>query len=158
MGVLEAVKTLLGADLRFSIAFVEAKDGFLKVVAQDPASGQQVDPGTSVKLSIGIPGFLLGAGRKSSGRADDSTIPCPATFSALDAYKFGADDALGARGCRVSGMFYSPGRTAVRRLPDILRPRFVRGLGHFPARSYSSAAKPAVFLVLPRAATTGKLL
>ena len=62
MRALEAVKTLRDANLKFSIVFTTTTEGFLKVTSQDPVAGKQVDPGTSVKISIGLPGFLLGGG------------------------------------------------------------------------------------------------
>lgn len=62
MGVLDALTALQDVDLKFSIEFTQVTEGFLKVASQDPKSGAQVNPGTSVTISVGLPGFLLGGG------------------------------------------------------------------------------------------------
>ncbi len=61
MGVLEAIRALRDAGLKFSIVFVPATENYLKVASQDPAAGEQVDPGSSVELGIGLPSFLFGS-------------------------------------------------------------------------------------------------
>ncbi len=59
MRALEAVRTLRQAELKFSIEFGPATENFLKVAAQDPKAGTEVDPGTIVTITIGLPSFSL---------------------------------------------------------------------------------------------------
>ena len=59
MRALEAVRTLRQAELKFSIEFGPATENFLKVAAQDPKAGAEVDPGTTVIITIGLPSFSL---------------------------------------------------------------------------------------------------
>ncbi len=76
MGALEAVRALKSANLKFSIEFGPAMENYLKVAAQDPKAGTEVDPGTSVTITIGLPSFTLGGG---GGTGGSGTPPAPGT-------------------------------------------------------------------------------
>jgi len=56
MRVIEALGALRNANLKFEIAWAPSEN-ILVVVEQDPAAGSSVDPGTSVKITIGLPSF-----------------------------------------------------------------------------------------------------
>lgn len=60
MGVVEAIKSLRGASLKVEFEFGPSEQYLLKVSAQDPSAGTQVDRGTSVTITIGLPSFLFG--------------------------------------------------------------------------------------------------
>lgn len=76
MGLFEAIRTLWKADLKFEIDFAESGDGFLKIVAQNPDAGTKVDPGSTVTISIGLPGLLFGDGSGLPSTPETST-PSP---------------------------------------------------------------------------------
>ena len=59
MRVLEALKALRKADLQFSIAWGPTDTDILHVIEQDPTAGADVDPGTVVNVTIGLPTFLF---------------------------------------------------------------------------------------------------
>lgn len=78
MGLFEAIRALWKADLEFEIDFAESGDGFLKIVAQDPDAGTEVDPGSTVTISIGLPGLLFGdGGGLPSTPATETPSPTP---------------------------------------------------------------------------------
>jgi len=57
--IIEAFRTLREAKLGFDIAWGPATGGYLTVVEQDPKAGTEVDPGTVVTVTIGLPEFLF---------------------------------------------------------------------------------------------------
>jgi hypothetical protein len=59
MGVLEAWRTLRQADLGFKIEWGPTADQLFKVIVQDPTAGTEVDPGTTVTMTLGLPEFLF---------------------------------------------------------------------------------------------------
>jgi len=59
-GILDALRTLKKADLGFEIAWGPATQDYLTVIEQNPKAGQEVDPGTVVTVTIGLPEFLFG--------------------------------------------------------------------------------------------------
>jgi eukaryotic-like serine/threonine-protein kinase len=59
LGVLDAVTQLNDAGLKVGFTFVADDKNVLKISAQDPAAATQVDPGSKVTISIGLPSFLL---------------------------------------------------------------------------------------------------
>jgi beta-lactam-binding protein with PASTA domain len=59
MRILEAIGALRSADLGFDIAWGPTADQVLLVIDQDPGAGSEVDPGTSVTVTIGLPEFLF---------------------------------------------------------------------------------------------------
>ena len=59
MRVLEAINALRKADLQFSIEWGPTDDAILRIVEQDPSAGADVDPGTVVNITIGLPTFLF---------------------------------------------------------------------------------------------------
>ena len=60
MRVLEALGALRKAKLQFKIAWGPTDEGILTVIEQDPGAGTEVDPGTAVEITIGLPAFLFG--------------------------------------------------------------------------------------------------
>ncbi len=63
MSVREAVAALKGAKLKISFAFAPSETDVLKVIEQDPESGAEVDPGSTVVITIGLPKISLPEGR-----------------------------------------------------------------------------------------------
>ena len=59
MRVLEALNALRKADLQFAIAWGPTDTDILRVIEQDPTAGADVDPGTVVNVTIGLPTFLF---------------------------------------------------------------------------------------------------
>ena len=57
MRVIEALGTLRKANLKFKIAWDTTEKDILLVIAQDPDAGTDVDPGTTVEITIGLPSF-----------------------------------------------------------------------------------------------------
>ena len=57
MRVIEALGTLRKANLKFKIAWDTTDKDILLVIAQDPDAGTEVDPGTAVEITIGLPSF-----------------------------------------------------------------------------------------------------
>jgi len=57
--VLEALRALSQANLTAQIEWGPTEDGYLKIIAQDPKAGTEVDPGTVVTMTIGLPEFLF---------------------------------------------------------------------------------------------------
>jgi beta-lactam-binding protein with PASTA domain len=57
MRVAEALGALRQVKLKFKIAWGPTDKDFLLVIAQDPAAGKEVDPGTAVTITIGLPSF-----------------------------------------------------------------------------------------------------
>ena len=72
MGALEAVRALKDANLKFSIEFGTSTENFLKVAAQDPKAGTEVEPGTSVTITIGLPSFSF-----ERPSVEPTTLPAP---------------------------------------------------------------------------------
>ena len=60
MRVLEALGALRKAELQFKITWGPTDGGILTVIEQDPSAGAEVDPGTAVEITIGLPAFLFG--------------------------------------------------------------------------------------------------
>ena len=61
--VREAVAALRGAKLKVSFAFAPSETDVLKVIEQDPEAGAEVDPGSTVVITIGLPKISLPDGR-----------------------------------------------------------------------------------------------
>jgi len=59
MRILEAFNALRKAELQFAVAWGPTEEGILRVVEQDPTAGTEVDPGSSVTVTIGLPSFLF---------------------------------------------------------------------------------------------------
>ncbi len=59
MRVLEAFLALRKADLQFSIEWGPTDEAILRVIEQDPSAGADVDHGTVVNVTIGLPSFLF---------------------------------------------------------------------------------------------------
>ena len=59
MRVLEAFLALRKADLQFSIEWGPTDDAILRVIEQDPSAGADVDHGTVVNVTIGLPTFVF---------------------------------------------------------------------------------------------------
>lgn len=76
MRPLEAIRALRQAKLTFTIEFVEVSENYLKVASQDPKAGAEVEPGTSVTIRIGLPGFLFGHEGELPSRPETGT-PTP---------------------------------------------------------------------------------
>jgi serine/threonine-protein kinase len=55
MGVLESIGVLRDANLTFAVEFAPAEENYFKVAAQDPQAGTEVDPGTKVTITVGLP-------------------------------------------------------------------------------------------------------
>jgi len=72
LGILEAIREVRGAELKIGIEWVADDANILKISAQDPEGGTEVDPGTTVTLSIGLPEFLI------AGEAPPSAEQLPA--------------------------------------------------------------------------------
>lgn len=73
MKPLEAIRALRDAKLKVKATFAAAaQDSILKVVAQNPKAATQVDEGTQVTITIGLPAFLFG----------DQPVPLPAPLPA----------------------------------------------------------------------------
>lgn len=78
--VAAAVDALTKANLKYAISFTVSAENVLKVAAQDPAAGQQVEPGSVVLLKIGLPGFLLSGGQLPEKPSTTPTVqPLPST-------------------------------------------------------------------------------
>jgi serine/threonine-protein kinase len=76
MGVLESIGALVNANLKFAIEFAAATENYFKVAAQDPAAGAEVDPGTKVTLSVGLPDIASILEGLTSGAAEQPvTLP-----------------------------------------------------------------------------------
>ncbi len=59
MGPLEAFLAARKANLQVAIEWGPSEDAILKVIEQDPAAGADVDQGTVVTITIGMPSFLF---------------------------------------------------------------------------------------------------
>jgi len=59
-GVFDALTTLRGAKLKVDFEFVSSSEYLLRVASQDPEAGAEVEAGSVVTISIGLPPFLFG--------------------------------------------------------------------------------------------------
>jgi len=86
MRVLEAFTALRKADLQFSIEWGPTDEDVLRVIAQEPSAGADVDRGSVVNVTIGLPSFLFDgvevqplptepSGADGSEAATDTTQP-----------------------------------------------------------------------------------
>lgn len=76
MGVLESIGALVNANLKFAIEFAPATENYFKVAAQDPTAGAEVDPGTKVTLTVGLPDIASILEGLTSGAAEQpATLP-----------------------------------------------------------------------------------
>jgi beta-lactam-binding protein with PASTA domain len=63
MSVKDAVGALKSAKLKVSFAYDSSETDVLKVIKQDPESGTEVDPGSTVVITIGLPKISLPDGK-----------------------------------------------------------------------------------------------
>jgi serine/threonine-protein kinase len=86
MRVLEAISALRKAELQWSIEWGPTDEGFLQVIEQDPEGGTEVDPGSVVKVTFGLPSFLFGGAEvqplpaeppSDAGDAEVTPLPAP---------------------------------------------------------------------------------
>ncbi len=75
--VKEAVTTLRGANLKVSFAFAPSEGDFLKVTKQDPNSGTEVEPGSTVVITIGLPAPSLPEGQPTQPMPVPAPAPTP---------------------------------------------------------------------------------
>ena len=59
VGVVQAIVDITNAGLKVEIEWVADDKNVFKVSAQKPVAGTEVDPGTTVRIDIGLPEFLF---------------------------------------------------------------------------------------------------
>ncbi len=78
MRVIEAIGALRKADLKVKIAWAATDKDVLLVIDQNPAAGTQVDPGTAVTITIGLPSFSFEQPAQQPATEQPEAQPAPA--------------------------------------------------------------------------------
>ena len=83
--VKDAVSALKAAKLKVSFAYASSETDVLKVIKQDPESGAEVEPGSTVVITIGLPKISLPDGKPTQPMPLPAELPVAAPQPSLPA-------------------------------------------------------------------------